>query len=188
MAFKSGFSETVFINSFKDAAVRIFSPQREVPFAGHAAIGAVSFISRELGEEITQLKTSRTIVKSWIDGDLIWVRSELRATPPWWHEYISTPEELEALQGPQSEVQDHVQLWSWIDEGAGIVRARTFAPGWGIQEDEANGSGSMWLAATLGRSLIVHHGKGSIIYARPSEPGYAEIGGQVALAEDLILP
>lgn len=57
----------------------------------------------------------------------------------------------------------------------------------GIPEDEANGSGSMRLAATLGRKLTIHHGIGSVIYARPSTPGFAEVGGMVAEAEDLLI-
>ena len=56
---------------------------------------------------------------------------------------------------------------------------RTFASRAGIPEDEACGSGAMRMAAAFGRQLILHHGRGSIIYAKPGPPGYADIGGYV---------
>lgn len=118
---------------------------------------------------------------------MFWARAELRSTPPWWHERLASPEEIDSLKEPQAKVQDHVQLWAWIDEAAGLIRSRTFAPGWGIPEDEANGSGCMRLAAALGRELIECHGAGSIIHARPSSPGFAEVGGRVVPGSDLII-
>lgn len=93
---------------------------------------------------------------------------------------MNSRQELEELTGPQLPNQGHVQLWCWIDKKKGLIRARTFAPDWGIPEDEANGSGCMRLAAVLGRDITVVHGKGSVIYARPSSPGYSEIGGLVS--------
>ncbi len=71
------------------------------------------------------------------------------------------------------------QLWAWQDETAGTMRVRTFASRAGIPEDEACGSGAMRIAAALGRQLTLHHGRGSIIHAKPGPPGYADIGGQV---------
>lgn len=50
---------------------------------------------------------------------------------------------------------------------------------WGIPEDEANGSGSMKLAHMLNRELTVHHGKGSIVYAKPFDQYVAIVGGRV---------
>jgi predicted PhzF superfamily epimerase YddE/YHI9 len=63
-----------------------------------------------------------------------------------------------------------------------MIRARTFAADWGIPEDEANGSGAMRLASTLGKTLEIHHGKGSVIYARRANERFAEVGGRVVLA------
>jgi hypothetical protein len=87
---------------------------------------------------------------------------------------------VEALTGPLSPNQDMTQLWAWEDEAAGVMRVRTFASRVGIAEDEACGSGAMRMAAAFGRCLVLHHGRGSIIHAKPGPPGYADIGGYVA--------
>jgi predicted PhzF superfamily epimerase YddE/YHI9 len=97
--------------------------------------------------------------------------------PPWWHERLPTPEAVEALDGPPNPAQDMTQLWAWEDEGEGVMRVRTFASRAGIAEDEACGSGAMRMAAAFGRHLTLHHGRGSVIYAKPGPPGYADIGG-----------
>ncbi|MCL5428319.1 MAG: PhzF family phenazine biosynthesis protein [Chloroflexi bacterium] len=183
----SGFSETVFINDIKTRSITIFNPQGEVSFAGHAVVGVVAFLTQELGQEVNSISGSDGKIMAWTEDSLTWVKAELRTTPPWWHEKLANKEEIDKLTGPQSSNQDHVQVWAWIDESKGTVRSRTFAPAWGIPEDEANGSGCMRLAATLGRSLIIYHGLGSVILARPSDPGYAEVGGLVAPADDLII-
>lgn len=185
LATSSGFSETVFINDLETKSINIFTPQQEIPFAGHAVVGAVSFLERHLQMPVKQVLGSEGPIDSWSEGELTWVKAELRITPPWWHERLHSSEDIEELRGPQSDNQAFVQLWAWINEEAGLVRSRTFAPAWGIPEDEANGSGCMRLAAALGRTLTIHHGMGSVIYARPSSPGYAEIGGRVAMADDL---
>ena len=65
----------------------------------------------------------------------------------------------------------------------GLIRARTFAPDWGIPDDEANGSGAMKLAATLERSIEIIHGKGSVIYAKPWKADFADLGGRVTEAK-----
>lgn len=184
----TGFSETVFINNLETKSISIYTPLKEIPFAGHAVVGTVAFLERTLGEPVTQVHSSKGTINSWSEGGLTWVKADLRITPGWWHERLASPKEIEDLKGPQSDNQESVQLWAWIDETAGVIRSRTFAPGWGIPEDEANGSGSMRLAACLGRSLTIHHGAGSIIYARPSTPGCAELGGLVVVADDLVLP
>ncbi|SBW17045.1 hypothetical protein FDG2_0041 [Candidatus Protofrankia californiensis] len=75
--------------------------------------------------------------------------------------------------------QNFTQLWAWEDEDAGTIRVRTFADRVGVPEDEACGSGAMRMAAALGRALTLHHGRGSVIHARPGPPGHADVGGTV---------
>lgn len=181
IANKSGLSEVVFIDNIDDGKISIYSPTREIPFAGHAVLGAAYLLENEYSLSFKKIMTSGGSVDIWGEGDLVWVRSELRITPPWWHEKLNSVEELESLRGSQSPNQGHVQLWVWIDEQEGIVRARTFAADWGIVEDEANGSGSMRLAAVLGRNLVIHHGKGSVIYTKPQGAGFAAVGGRVKI-------
>ena len=70
-----------------------------------------------------------------------------------------------------------VYAWAWIDEAAGTVRARSFAPDFGIPEDEATGSAALGLAVELGRELTIHQGRGSVLLARALGGGRGEVGG-----------
>jgi len=74
-----------------------------------------------------------------------------------------------------------VGVWAWLDEQAGVVRERVFAPDVGIPEDEATGAAAVLLGAQLARPLQIHQGKGSRIVATPLENGMVEIGGRVEL-------
>ncbi len=176
-----GHIETVFLDDPDKAQISIYSPRRPVPFAGHAAVGAAWVLARLLGRhpEILHIAAGYA-VPTWVDAEGVWVRAPLAITPPWWQERLPGPAHVEELTGPQSPTQDMTQLWAWADEGAGVVRMRTFAARVGIGEDEACGSGAMRLAAALGRPLTIHHGRGSVIHARPGPPGYADIGGHVS--------
>jgi predicted PhzF superfamily epimerase YddE/YHI9 len=183
----TGFSECVFIDDVAKHKIRIYTGQTEISFAGHAALGAAWFISHILGVDTSVLAGVEGDIEVATSDNILWVAAELRTTPPWWHERLEDTAELAALTGPQSPSQVHTQLWAWADERAGLVHSRTFASAWGIPEDEANGSGCMRLAAALGRELEVVHGAGSVIFARPSVPGMAQVGGRVAfVGEDEI--
>jgi predicted PhzF superfamily epimerase YddE/YHI9 len=171
-----GFSESVVIDDIENADVRFYSDGGEVPFAGHAAVGVAWFIAQVTGTPPRQLRTAGGDAPCWSDEGITWVRSALRATPPWWHERLDSPEAVERLAGPLVPEQDMTQLWAWMDEQASIMRVRTFVRGY---EDEACGSGAMRMAAAFGRHLTLHHGKGSIMYAKPGPPGYADVGGMV---------
>jgi predicted PhzF superfamily epimerase YddE/YHI9 len=179
LAASLGYSEALFIDDAESAQVRMYSGKREVPFAGHAAVGGAWLLGQMTGQTPSRLTTTSSEAQTWTEGGLTWVRSTLATTPPWWHERLPNPEAVESLDGPLSPRQDMTQLWAWIDEPAGVMRVRTFASRAGITEDEACGSGAMRMAAAFGRRLVLHHGRGSIIYAKPGPPGYADIGGYV---------
>lgn len=179
LAAELGFSETVFVDDVERGRLQIFTPATELLFAGHPTVGAAWLIARRLGRPPATLQTSGATVATWVEGDQVWVRGPLAATPPWWQERLDSVAAVEGLTGPMSPVQDAVQLWAWQDEAAGLVRARVFAQRYGVAEDEACGSACMRLAAALGRTITVAHGAGSIISARPGPPGTAEIGGRV---------
>lgn len=174
-----GFSETIFIDDAERGRLRIFTPATELPFAGHPTVGAAWVLSRELGYPLATLETPGGVVATWTDGEQVWVRGPLAATPPWWQERLADSAAVDALGGPLNPEQDATQLWAWLDEPAGVIRARVFAARYGVAEDEACGSACMRLAAALGRDIAVHHGRGSIVHARPGPPGTAEIGGRV---------
>lgn len=173
---KTGFSECVFINNLSSGGVSVFNPQEEVDFAGYALVGAVFYINKVLGKPVDCLKCGSGEIKTWQENDLTWIRAKLAGMLPWKHKQM---ESVDLVLGADSGDFEHTMVWAWEDEKKGIVRARTFAPDWGIPEDEANGSGSMHLAAMLKRFLEIHHGKGSVIYARLAENGMAEVGGRV---------
>jgi predicted PhzF superfamily epimerase YddE/YHI9 len=175
-----GFSESVFIDNPDTASIRIYSGKREVPFAGHAAVGAAWLLGRITGSVPAKLRTAAGDAETWEKDGATWVRSTLGTTPAWWHERLRSPEEVEALTGPLDPSQDMTQLWAWQDEAAGIMRVRTFAARAGIPEDEACGSGAMRMVAAFGRPLKLYHGQGSVIFTSPGPPGYADIGGFVA--------
>jgi predicted PhzF superfamily epimerase YddE/YHI9 len=179
IAVKLGYSESVFVNDLQAGHISTYTPQREIPFAGHAAVGAAWLLGIVRGTEVQSLQGPEGHIRTWTDDHATWVRSELKSTPPWWHERLPDAAAIEALTGPQDSAQEHTQLWAWLDETAGRIRSRTFASAWGIPEDEANGSGCMRLAAALGRRIEVIHGKGSVIFAKPGIPGWADVGGRV---------
>jgi predicted PhzF superfamily epimerase YddE/YHI9 len=92
---------------------------------------------------------------------------------------------VEGLSVPPVEEQTHHQHWSWIDEEAGALRARTFVGRMGIPEDEATGAAAIHQAQRLARPVTIRQGRGSVIHARPAQtPGWSEVGGLV-VAEPL---
>ena len=181
IAAASGMSEVVFVNDLAQRSISIYTPQREIPFAGHAAVGVAYFLSQKPGEVVTELQGSKGGIKTWHEQDLTWVRSELAIAPPWNFEQLPTALAVEEIVQELTAVKKHTLVWAWLDESKSLIRARTFAPDWGIPEDEANGSGCMVLATHLNRNLTVRHGKGSVVHARPSIDGFGEVGGRVKL-------
>lgn len=183
MAKESGFSEVVFVNDLARNNISIYTPRREIPFAGHAAVGVAHFLSLEKLTSVTELVGIGGKIVTWQEERLTWVRCDLEITPSWKYEQHSTPEEVEIIRLADTRQKEHVVVWAWDDKERGIVRARTFAPDWGIPEDEANGSGCLKLAVNLGREIEVRHGKGSVVHARPAEEqGWGEVGGLVVVA------
>ncbi len=72
-------------------------------------------------------------------------------------------------------------MWAWIDEPAGLVRARVFVPEAGVDEDEATGSAALRLCALVGREIEIRQGRGSVLHARPVGEGRAQVAGRVVL-------
>lgn len=182
---KLGFSESVFINQLDPVRVNIFNPQREVSFAGHAMVGTAWFIRIKLNLEANYIECLGGRIKTWQKNDLTWIQAKMSAMPPWQYEELKGANEVESYPTDKAESKEHTIVWSWQDKDNSIIRARTFAPDWGIPEDEANGSGSMKLASMLKSKIQVIHGKGSVIYANPVTANLIEVGGR--LKEDKVL-
>ena len=174
-----GFSESVFINNINTGTVSIFNPKKEVDFAGHALVGTAYFITNSIDKPFSFLECRGGHILTWQENETTWIRASLKNTPPWYHEQLHDPSFVEKLSISHTTRKKHTMVWAWLDQNKGIVRARTFAPDWGIPEDQANGSGSMQLAVLLNQNLEIHHGEGSVIYAKSIKTGYAAVGGRV---------
>jgi predicted PhzF superfamily epimerase YddE/YHI9 len=177
-----GFSETVFVDHFERAELRIFAPTRELPLAGHPLVGTARVLAGVAGRAPLVLRPRLADpVDTWEDGELTWIRANAASAPEFAFTRLDSPAEVEALPRPEPGQYPKDQLWAWIDEPAGVLRARTFAEALGMGEDEATGSAAMLQAQRHGRELTIRQGRGSVIHARPAaRAGWSEIGGRVA--------
>jgi predicted PhzF superfamily epimerase YddE/YHI9 len=176
-----GFSETVFVDDASEGAIRIFTPGRELPFAGHPTCGT-AWLFRESGAPATILRPPAGDVPFRHDAERTWVR----ARPAWIHpilvEQLASAAAVEAQPG-QAMGDPGRYVWAWIDEAAGELRSRYFATDVGIREDEATGAAAVVMGGLLGRPLTIRQGVGSEILVRPGDDGTIEIGGRVELVE-----
>lgn len=178
----SGYSEIVFIDNLIKLEVSIYSPQRKIPFAGHALVGTAYYLRNQHKLDLTSIISMGELIKTWTEDNATWVEGLISTAPPWKFNQVDNSKVVESVAKNDRDKMEHTVVWAWADEQKGIVRARTFAPDWGIPEDEANGSGSMLLSHNLGRSLRINHGKGSVIYSKPVDANYAAVGGLVELS------
>jgi predicted PhzF superfamily epimerase YddE/YHI9 len=123
------------------------------------------------------------------DGETVYVAARPEWGPPWEFAELASPDDVDALDGPP-QGHDLTTAWAWIDEAAGMIRARAFPIRIGIAEDEATGSAATRLCAQLGRAIDIRQGRGSRILARPGAAGVVEIGGRSVLdaVRDYALP
>ena len=176
-----GFSETVFVDNSDTGELRIFTPETELPFAGHPLVGTAWLLAKER-TEVAVLHPPAGEVPVRIDGDVAFITGRPGWAPPFEHLELDSPAAVETLDGPP-EGHDLVGVWAWEDEASGYLRARVFASRVGVAEDEATGAHAVRLAARLGREILIRQGVGSLISAHPNEDGTVEIGGLVQLVE-----
>ena len=181
IAAELGYSETVYVDDAPTGTIRIFSATAEMPFAGHPTVG-VAWWLRSQGYPADQLRVPAGDIPVTREGDL----TSVRADTSWgsdfdWHQLDSPNAVLGA--DPASYSADHTFIWSWLDEPAGTIRARAFAPAMGVVEDEATGSAVTQLTAQLGRDLLVIQGAGSHLHTTYLPPNHATVGGRVLPAE-----
>lgn len=176
-----GFSETVFVENRESGRMRIYTPEVELPFAGHPTVGTAWLLAHE-GMSVGVLRPPAGEVGVRTDSDdAAFVSARAEWSPPFEYVQLDAPAAVRALAGPPG--GGNAYAWAWIDEPAGTIRARAFVPQAGIAEDEATGSAALALCARLERPIVVHQGHGSVIGARPAEGGQVEVGGRVCLAE-----
>jgi predicted PhzF superfamily epimerase YddE/YHI9 len=178
-----GFSETVFVDRIDadGADVRIFNPTAEMKLAGHPLVGTSRVIAEATGTQPDVLRPRLADpVDTWREGDVTWIRANSAYAPDFEFVQHTTPACVEGLDVPPIDEQIHHQHWSWIDEQAGILRARTFVGRMGIPEDEATGAAAIHQAQRLARPVTIRQGRGSVIHARPAQTaGWSEVGGLV---------
>jgi predicted PhzF superfamily epimerase YddE/YHI9 len=177
-----GFAETVFVDDRERAEIRIFSPDIEVPLAGHPLVGT-AWLLREEGAEPSMLRPPAGDVPVKFETELCFVA----ARPEWGPEFdfveAESPQEVEAMT-ERPEGHENVGVWAWLNRDEGWIRERVWVHELGVGEDEATGSAALRLGARLGHPIEIRQGKGSLIYARPAEQeGFIEIGGRVVLDE-----
>jgi predicted PhzF superfamily epimerase YddE/YHI9 len=176
-----GYAETVFVDDRERGQMRIFTPGTELPFAGHPSVGT-AWLLREEGHAPGVLHPPAGRLGIRFENGATFISAEPEWSPAFEYLQLPAPGEVRALDGPPGGAGE-IYVWAWIDEDAGTIRARSFAPAVGVPEDEATGSAALALAAQLGRELTIVQGQGSILLARPLQDGRAEVGGEVALDE-----
>jgi predicted PhzF superfamily epimerase YddE/YHI9 len=183
-----GFSETIFIDDRASGELRIFTPAVELPLAGHPLVGAAWVLRQEgAAADVLELRPPGGLVRAFGDGaGRTFIEAPLATLPEWLLVQLGSPAEVEGLGGPLREDHDHVVYWAWIDRG--VMRARCFAPSFGVPEDEATGSAALRLTTFVGEPIEIRQGRGSLLHARPVDSERAVVGGLVVEDEPLRLP
>ncbi len=177
-----GYSETVFLDDAGRGALTIFTPAAEISFAGHPLVGTAWLLAR-VGRPPALLRPAAGEAGVRIEGESAFI--EGRGDWSAFHAVeLADPAQVDELREAPEGTGGDVYAWAWIDEPAGTVRARSFAPDFGIPEDEATGSAALGLAVKLRRELTIHQGRGSMLSARALGGGRGEVGGRVMLEEE----
>jgi predicted PhzF superfamily epimerase YddE/YHI9 len=171
--------ETIFINDLAAADISVVHPQGEIGFAGVGVVAAAQLLAKLRGKPTEHMRSRDGDIATWQEGDITWARGPLAIMPPWNYKQLNSAEVVEQIKLEETKDWQHTMAWAWIDKTKGLIRARTFAADWDIPEAQGNGSGSMMLAAKLGRPIEIKHGQGSVIFAKPADNDCADIGGTV---------
>jgi trans-2,3-dihydro-3-hydroxyanthranilate isomerase len=181
-----GFSETIFLSWFEGdmPAARIFTPVREIPFAGHPLVGAawVFLNLAPVDPGGIDYPAGRVLISR--EGETAWITTtsdlpvqvvgaaipfdheeaiEVQVPSPYLLVKVSSPEQVAAVSPSRLVGLGDVYVWS-ADPHRGTVKARFFAPDFGIEEDPATGSAAVALAARMrwagapGGRLAIHQG------------------------------
>jgi predicted PhzF superfamily epimerase YddE/YHI9 len=175
------FAETVFVDDLERAEMRIFTPEIELPFAGHPSVGT-AWLLREKAGEVAVLRPPAGELRVRYEEEIVWVAARAEWSPPFEYIELAGAAEVDALAGAPGD-EEWAYCWAWDDEEAGRVRARSFVTGGGIAEDEATGSAALALCAQLGRPIQIRQGQGSEVFARPVDEGFTEVGGRTVADE-----
>lgn len=171
-----GFSETIFVDSAApdtDAVVRIFTPEDELPFAGHPLVGCAWALSTLGSGPTGRIATPVGAVGYSVDGDVATVEADIEITEiapddvaravvaAGMPEPVSTvrlglPKEyliaeyadfaiVAGLDPDMDALAGRFGLLTYARDSK-RVKSRFFAPGTGVPEDPATGSAAVALA------------------------------------------
>ncbi|WP_348786541.1 PhzF family phenazine biosynthesis protein [Leifsonia sp. NPDC080035] len=177
-----GFSETVFVDELDEAgrfaAIRIFTPAKELPFAGHPSVGTAWWLAdRRTPVDVLRERAGDVPVTVDDDGATVWIEARAEWTPQFEWLPLASPADVDALDPLAFSSGQHC-AYAWIDEAEGRLRARMFAPEMGIIEDEATGAAAVAVTARLGRGLRISQGEGSELVTEPLGDGRIRVGGR----------
>jgi len=181
VAAELGYSETVYVDDAATGVIRIFTATSEMAFAGHPTVGVAWWLHSQ-GFAADTLRVPAGDIPVTRHGELTSVRADSTWGSKWDWRQLESPEAVLAAD-PTSYSAGHTFIWSWIDEPAGTLRARAFAPAMGVPEDEATGSAVTQLTGQLSRDLLVIQGAGSHLHTTWHPPTHATVGGRVLPAE-----
>ena len=121
LALEMGFSESVFVlppaAADADVRIRIFTPSRELPFAGHPVLGTAFVLGGPLSKVVVRLETGTGVVPVTLERDgprIVFGRME-QPVPPW------APYEGEAALLAALGVAGSGLPVEWYDLGPGHV-------------------------------------------------------------------
>jgi predicted PhzF superfamily epimerase YddE/YHI9 len=174
-----GHDETAFIDDLTTNKLSIYHSYGRVGFAGSVLVGVAWQLFQLKNIPALNIKCDIGEIPIWQEGEINWLRASLENNlGNWEYEMLESPDAVNAIEVSETEGWKKM-VWAWEDERKGLIRARTFASKINIPEVQGNGSGSMNLAGQLQKSLVIKHGDGSVIYARPADNYSAELGGRV---------
>jgi len=176
-----GFAETVFVDDPGRGELRIFTPETELPLAGHPLVGSAWLLLQQ-GFDVPELRPPAGEVPVEFEGELTRIGANPEWGPPFELVQLESPAEVDRLSGAPDGL-GLAAVWAWIDEPAAVIRMRVFVPEAGIEEDEATGSAALRLCAEVGREIEIRQGRGSELFARLERPDWAQVAGRVVLDE-----
>lgn len=179
LAARLGYSETVVVEdpAGDRARMRIYTPVTELPFAGHPTVGTAWWLTM-LGTPVDILDVPAGPVDVATTDGLTWVRARSEWAPKFEFHQFDSLDELATLD-PADFPEGKHYCWAWSNEAHSAVRARMFAPAFGIPEDPATGAAAIALTALLTRGLHITQGQGSQIFTEWDSDGWARVGGRV---------
>ncbi|CAN5898851.1 PhzF family phenazine biosynthesis protein [soil metagenome] len=171
-----GYSQTVFLERGDVGVAHIYTPQRRIPFAGHPLVGS-AFV---LGPDVEYIRYDAGVARADHRDDGVYVTvpafgpATVTAPPQFGRSAVMIESPLQCLvvEAPDTETvasldfedasgHGTVYVWAWETPGE-VVRARFFAPDWGVTEDAATANAAVALARALDAtsgSLTIHQGE-----------------------------